>query len=105
MTLIKNPKRNKITRLLGSIITLHKFEPISFEEFLGKCEYFTVHKYEIKKENSLYVDEKSLQCVTCIKGNGVTDSNERREGDSFFVLAYYGQYKLQGNVEVLITKL
>jgi mannose-6-phosphate isomerase len=57
------------------VTNLNKFEPITFENCLGKCEYFTVEKYEIGDEKKLCTDEKSFQCITCVKGNGLIDDS------------------------------
>ncbi len=83
----------------------NKFEPITFEDCLGKCEYFTVQKYEINGETYLYVDEQSFQCVTCVSGKGVIADLQMKQGDSFFIPANYGKYYINGKVEVLITKI
>ena len=87
------------------VTNLNKFEPMNFVECLGKSEYFTVHKYEINGEKSLYADETSFQCVTCVKGNGFIEGTEIKQGDSFFIPANYGRYYIKGDVEVLVTKL
>ena len=52
------------------VTNLNKFEPITFEDCLGKCEYFTVQKYEICSEMQLDTDERSFNYITCIEGNG-----------------------------------
>ena len=87
------------------VTNLNKFEPITFEDCLGKCEYFTVQKYEINGEKYLYVDEQSFQCVTCVSGKGVIADLQMKQGDSFFIPANYGKYYINGKVEVLITKI
>lgn len=87
------------------VTNLNKFEPITFEDCLGKCEYFTVQKYEINGEKYLYVDEQSFQYVTCVSGKGVIADLQMKQGDSFFIPANYGKYYINGKVEVLITKI
>ena len=87
------------------VTNLHRFEPVTFEDCLGKCEYFTVQKYEINGEKCLYVDEQSFQCVTCVSGKGVIADLQMKQGDSFFIPANYGKYYINGKVEVLITKI
>jgi mannose-6-phosphate isomerase len=86
------------------VTNLNKFEPINFENCLGKCEYFTVQKYEIDGEMQLCTDEKSFQCVTCVKGNGFIDGMEVSQGDSFFIPANFGGYRMTGKMEVVSTK-
>ena len=87
------------------VTSLQKFEPITFTDCLGKCEYFTVQKYAIDGEMQLRTDEKSFQCVTCVKGNGVIEDIEIRQGDSFFVPANFGEYRIKGKMEVILMKV
>ena len=87
------------------VTNLNKFEPITFEDCLGKCEYFTVQKYEINGEKKFSTDEKSFQCITCVKGNGFIDDMEISQGDSYFVPANYGKYVIIGNVDIIVTKI
>ena len=87
------------------VTNLRKFEPISFDDCLGKCEYFTVRKYEINGEKQLIADETSFQCVTCVKGNGYIEDIEIKQGDSFFVPANYGSYKIKSDCEIILTKV
>ena len=88
-----------------TVTNLNKFLPITFEDCLGKCKYFTVQKYKIDGENELATDEKSFQCVTCIKGNGFIEDMEIKQGDSFFVPADYGNYIVKGNLDIILTKI
>ena len=86
------------------VTNLNKFEPITFEDCLGKCEYFTVQKYKIDSEILLYADEKSFHCLTCVQGNGFIENTRIEQGDSFFVPANYGNYLLKGNMDIILTK-
>lgn len=83
----------------------NKFVPITFEDCLGRSAYFTAQKYEINGERQLFADEKSFQCVTCVKGRGFIEDMEIKRGDSFFVPANYGKYHLKGELEIIITKV
>ena len=87
------------------VTNLKKFEPITFEDCLGKCEYFTVQKYEIESELLSFTDEKSFHCLTCVKGNGYIEDMEINEGDSFFVPANYGEYLIKGNIQILLAMI
>ena len=87
------------------VTNLRKFEPITFEDCLGKCEYFTVKKHVINSEIVLYADETSFQCVTCVKGSGYIEDIEIKQGDSFFVPANYGSYNIKGKIEFIETKV
>ena len=87
------------------ITNLEKFIPIVFEDCLGKCEYFTVQKYAIDDIVQLKSDEKSFHCITCVKGNGYIEKVEIHQGDSFFVPANFGAYRLDGNLEIILTRI
>ena len=84
------------------VTALKKFTPITFEDCLGKSEYFTVKKYEIEGELQLTDDESSFQCVTCVKGNGFIEAMEIKQGDSFFIPANLGEYRLKGKLEIIL---
>ena len=85
------------------VTNLHKFEPITFEDCLGKCEYFFVQKYEIECEKQLSTNEKSFHCLTCVKGNGFIEDTKINQGDSFFIPANYGNYLVKGDMEIVLT--
>lgn len=87
------------------VTDLNKFEPITFKDCLGKCEYFTVQKYEIESEQQLSTDEKSFHCLTCVKGNGFIENMEIKQGDSFFVPANYGKYVIKGKINIIMIKI
>ena len=84
---------------------LNKFVPITFEDCLAQCKYFIVQKYEINGEKQLFVDEKSFQCVTCVKGGGFIENIKINQGDSFFIPASYGNYTIDGELEIVSTKV
>lgn len=74
-------------------------------ELLGDCEYFTVTKISVTKESGFTTDGSSFHCITCVKGNGIIDGQKVNTGDSFFVPANYGAYTLDGDMEVVATKI
>ena len=87
------------------VTSLRKFDPIIFTDCLGKCEYFTVEKHEINGEKEMSVNETSFQCITCVKGNGLINGKQIRQGDSYFIPANFGEYKLKGQLEIILTKI
>ena len=88
-----------------AVTNLDKYQPITFDDCLGKCEYFTAQKYDIRGEEDFLVGKESFQCVTCTRGCGFIDDAEIKQGDSFFIPANYGRYQLKGSLEVIITKV
>ena len=87
------------------VTSLNRFSPITFEDCLGKCEYFTVQKYETDGEMRFCTDEESFHCMTCVKGKGVIEDKAIAQGDSFFIPANYGEYTVRGALELIVTKI
>ena len=73
-------------------------------DMLGVSKYFSVEKLEIKKE-VLRTDNKSFHCITCVSGKGEIDGQPIIKGDSYFVPADYGEYTVQGDLEIIMTKI
>ena len=71
---------------------------------LGSCKYFTVTKQNIEGSFEKNADTESYNAVTCTEGCGVIEGEKITAGDSFFIPAGYGSYRIVGNLEVLITK-
>ncbi len=72
---------------------------------LASCEYFNVNKYEISGEAVLCADGKSFNSVLILDGEGEIDGAKAVKGDSFFVPAGYGEYKLGGNLTAIVTDI
>ena len=87
------------------VTNLKKFEPITFDGCLGQCEYFTVTKHVINGEMTLFTDETSFNCVTCVKGNGFIEDMKIKQGDSFFIPANYGSYMIKGACDCIVTEI
>ena len=71
---------------------------------LGSCDYFTVTKESVSGVFETFADTESYNAVTCTAGCGVIEGEKISAGDSFFIPAGYGIYRIEGNLEVLITK-
>lgn len=72
---------------------------------LTKCDLFTVNHYEIKKEITLTANESSFNHILVIDGSGEIDGKALKKGDSFFVPASYGKYKINGKCEIIVTNI
>ncbi len=75
------------------------------ETLLTECELFTVHHYDVKKEICLKTDEASFNHILAVNGSGNINGREFKKGDSFFVPAGYGEYKISGCCEIITTKI
>ncbi len=72
---------------------------------LASCEYFNVNKYEINGSAALTASESSFNSVLILDGSGEIDGLSAKKGDSFFVPAGYGEYKLSGDVTAIVTDI
>ena len=74
---------------------------------LSSCEYFTVYAMEIESEAALAADEKSFHSLLCLEGTlELTSENGNlsfTKGESVFLEAGYGSYRLHGNGKVILT--
>ena len=84
-------------------LTKHKNAPLTGDT-LGVSKYFTVKKLCVKNE-VLRADNKTFQCLTCVKGQGEIDGQAIQTGDSFFVPANFGEYSLKGDMEIIMTEI
>ncbi len=74
---------------------------------LARCDYFTVHELRVNSHASLCADETSFHSLLCLDGEGAAENAEQRvaikNGDSLFVPACLGNYRLTGQMTVLKT--
>lgn len=74
---------------------------------LASCEYFTVHRLEVDRQAELSVDARSFHSLLCLRGALQLESEhggmELAKGESVFLQAGYGGYRLTGRGEVLLT--
>ena len=87
------------------VTSLNKFAPVEFFDCLGKCKYFTVTKNNVNGKIVLSADEASFNSVTCVKGEGLIDGIEIFKGDTLFVPASYGDYVIEGELEIIVSKV
>lgn len=75
------------------------------EQLLTKCDLFNVKKITVTNEYSDIADEKSFVSVLVTEGNGTIDDIEIKKGDSLFIPANYGEFRICGNIEAIITRV
>lgn len=85
----------------------------SFYPHIAKCKYFTVDV--IKLDNNLFnsikgnIDEYSFLHILVLDGKGNLKLNDEKisykKGDSFFIPAGSGAYELEGEGEILFTRV
>ena len=74
-------------------------------QLLTKCDLFTVDKYEISGSVTLNADKSSFNHILVTEGKGTLQGKEMKKGDSYFVPAGYGNYTVDGDAEILVTKI
>lgn len=76
---------------------------------LASCEYFNVDKFNIYGTLEFSTNAESFNSILCLDGNGYIEfSNEKfelKKGDSYFIPANIGTYSINGNVEIIISRL
>ncbi len=76
---------------------------------LVSCDIFTLNQLDIESEAEIEADEISFVSLVCIDGNGVLMSGDEAvtlyKGDSLFLPAGAGKFKILGKVCVLETKI
>ena len=74
-------------------------------QLLTKCDLFNVEKVSVNNEFIYNADEKSFVSILVTDGNGFIDTIEIKKGDSLFIPANYGTFKISGNLEIIITRV
>ncbi len=76
---------------------------------LADCDYFSVLKAEISGEREFIADENSFNSIIVLDGEGkIIEKGEGigiKKGDSIFVPANTGKYIINGNMQVIISKV
>ena len=81
--------------------------PKDFGSHLAKCDYFTTDKLLIDGTYEGCADSSSFVHLLFLSGEGTVRSGSEeldfRPGDSFFITAGTGSYKILGSSEVIVT--
>ncbi len=75
---------------------------------LVSCEYFNVDLINIKKQIELECDESSFNCITILEGECKVIGKEileAKKGESLFIPASYGKYKIEGECKIILSSL
>ena len=88
----------------------------NYKEFLGykvsslcENEYFSIYKYVISSKAEFRSDNNTFSIITCVQGVGVINYSGGNEtiykGESLLIPATLGKYEIEGNLEVLISRV
>ncbi len=73
------------------------------------CSYFRAYKADVETEAKLVCDRASFQHLLCVSGEGDIISGKEtcrvRTGESFFMPAAIGEYRVRGKCRILISKV
>ncbi len=76
---------------------------------LANCDYFNVCMYDVKSSMFFNVDQKSFNSLLCLEGEGTIFCDNQvyplAKGDSYFIPAGMGGYVVNGNVQVIVSKI
>lgn len=99
-------KLTKPTKSAAALQTMHFFADHEMR-LLASCEYFTVYHFTMKNEGSFIATEDSFQSILVLAGDLVlvsgTETLTLTKGDSVFIPAGMGRYKLKGKGEFIFS--
>lgn len=78
------------------------------QKLLSSCEYFTVYALNIMSKAALFADENSFNSILVLEGSGkliCEGETELKKGDSIFIAASSGEYIIEGECSVILTKV
>lgn len=84
---------------------------VSFPEFtmaeMFSCRYFRAHRLDVRRSVELRCDGRSFQHLLCVEGSGAIQVDGADwpfvRGDSYFLPAALGEYKIQGKCRMLLS--
>ncbi|MBP5193604.1 MAG: class I mannose-6-phosphate isomerase [Clostridia bacterium] len=86
-----------------AVTDFKKFSPVSgCGNAVGRSKYFTAIGYSVA-DKTFFADERSFACVSCVKGAGKIEGRDLCLGDSYFIPAGYGDYRIEGDCDIVIT--
>jgi len=86
---------------------------VSFSEFtmaeMFSCRYFRAYRLDVRRTAALRCDGRSFQHLLCVEGGGRIRAEAGTypfgRGDSFFMPAALGEYKIEGRCRVLLSRI
>ena len=79
------------------------------ENTLACCEYFNVEKFNIHGALQFSTNVESFTSLLCLSGNGSIVHNGEfyafEKGDSYFLPANIGDFQVEGDIEIIVSKI
>jgi mannose-6-phosphate isomerase/beta-glucosidase len=71
-------------------------------EELVTCQFFSVKRIQVKGKQ-LFQQTEPFTIISVIEGQGNIDGTELIKGDNFILPAGYGDFCIDGNIELIIS--
>lgn len=94
-----------------AVTNLAKFDnsslhiPTNDGEVIGVSKYFHTTKIALSAEKELHCDVASFRSLSCVMGEGEIDGKPFSQGDTYFVPAGYGDFKIKGEAVIVMTEI
>ena len=75
------------------------------KRLIGASKYFSAYYLAVDGEDFFAVDDKSFTALTCISGSGEIEGKKLSAGDTYFAPASYGDVKVKGKFECVLTQV
>lgn len=103
----------QVTHLTREVESAKAYEMVKKEgAYIGtlvSCEYFTVSRIQLEESLNLLANDSSFHHLLIVEGEIVIQKGEKQvvghKGDSFFVPAHLGVYKVSGKGEMILSTL
>lgn len=83
---------------------IKKFDNYS-KQSLVNCDLFIADKYTVNGQFALEADESSFLSILITDGNGRIENIDVKKGDSLFVPASFGRFTLNGNFDMIVSRV
>ncbi|MBQ7374215.1 MAG: ROK family protein [Clostridia bacterium] len=75
------------------------------KRLIGASKYFSAYFTEVDGDEEYLSDKNSFTAVTCIEGSGEIEKESISKGDTYFVPASYGEFKIEGKLKCIMTQV
>lgn len=75
------------------------------KRLIGASKYFSAYFASVDGTGEFTADKNSFTALTCIAGGGEIEGKKVSAGDTYFVPASYGDFKVSGKLECILTQV
>jgi len=88
---------------IGKAVEATRLTPPDKPYDLTSCEFFTARMYKSDGETELTADDTSFHAVLITEGSAKIGGVSLKKGETCFIPAGYGEYRVSGKAEFLLT--